>query len=124
MNYEIVPRENYLLVTTSGPVDTDDYAECLDAIFNHPDWRPGYAYIFDHTLLDASKLKREDVDRISEIARTRRGKYGVGKSAVVAPNDVEYGIIRMVMVYAEDGDRIPTNVFRTLDEAVDWLFSA
>lgn len=123
MKYEIASCEKYFLVTTTGPADPDVYEKSLDAIFNHPDWRPGHCYIYDHTLLDASKLTKADVERIAEIARVRRTRYGVRKSAVVAPNDVEYGIVRMWMVYAEDETKIPTNVFRTLDEAIDWLFN-
>jgi hypothetical protein len=122
MKYEITSRANYILVTTSGLADPAVYEESLEEVFNHPDWRPGHSYIFDHTLLDASKLTKADVQRIAEIARVRRSKYGVKRSAVVAPNDVEYGIVRMWMVYAEDETQIPTNVFRTLEEAEAWLF--
>jgi len=121
MKYEITLYEKYFLVTTSGPANPDVYEEALDAILTHPDWRPGHSYIFDHTSLDASQMTKSDVERIAEIARTRRNRYHVGKSAMVAPNDVAYGFGRMVIVYAEDEARIPANIFRTLDEAVSWV---
>lgn len=88
--------------------------------FTHPDWQTTHPYIIDLTKLDASKLQRTYINRISEIARRLRAKHGVRKSAVVAPNDMEFGIIRMVMVYAED-ETIPANVFRTLEEAAAWV---
>ena len=123
MEYRIDSRDKYILVTISGVADPDVYEQSLEEIFNHPDWRPGHSYIFDHSLLDASKMTKADIERIGEIARVRRSKHGVKRSAVVAPKDVEYGIVRMWMVYAEDETQIPTNVFRTIDEAVAWLFN-
>jgi len=121
MKYDIVSRDKYFLVTTSGLADPGVYEEALDSILNHPDWRPGHSYIFDHSSLDASKMTKVDVERLADIARKRRTKYRVGKSAIVAPDDVAFGFGRMVIVYAEDESKIPANIFRTLEEAVAWI---
>jgi len=125
MKYEIDPRGDYFVITTSGSADTAVYEEALDAVLNHPDWRAGCAYIFDHSALDASSLQRNDVDRIVEISRTRRARHGVRKSAIVARSDVAFGIGRMILAYAEEldipKDKIPAHIFRTLAEAEAWV---
>jgi len=43
-----------------------------------------------------------------------------GRSAIFAPTDLEFGIARMGDVYRQD-DVLIQKVFRTKQEALDWL---
>ena len=56
------------------------------------------------------------VDRIEPYAESRTG----GKTAVVAPNDLAFGLSR---AFEMIGDRLPfeIEVFRTLSDAIKWL---
>ena len=93
----------------------------FDAIFKHENWEPGTPYIIDHSDLNASLVTAEGVRRIARMARDRRAKYGVTKSAIVAPRDLEYGLSRMWLVFVDDEKDVSTRIFRTREEAVAWM---
>ncbi|MGD0584608.1 MAG: hypothetical protein ABSA86_02380 [Oryzomonas sp.] len=78
--------------------------------------------LWDLTNGSVDKLTTGDIKHISQLvlqhAQTRIG----GKTAIVAPSDVDYGMSRMLNTYAEIGN-IPfeTQVFRTQSEAAKWI---
>ena len=121
MEYKIEPYEKYILVSTSGIATVEKIDEALDAIFLHENWKPGFAYIFDHSLLLTENITFDDVKKIAEIARERRSKYNVLRSAIVATPDVQYGLSRMWSVYVGDEANVATNIFRNMEDAIAWV---
>lgn len=57
------------------------------------------------------------VDRGAEITELRKGR----KTAVVAKNDLHFGMMRMLAILAEGRFEIALSVFRNVESAVQWL---
>jgi len=121
MEFEIDFRANYFLVTTSGVAKAERFGELLNGIFKHENWKPGGSFITDHSDLDVSLLTLDDVKQIALVARERRSKFGVAKHAVVAPRDLTFGLSRMWSAYVGDETEVVSAIFRSLEEAVEWV---
>jgi hypothetical protein len=121
MEFRIEFRGKYFLVMTSGVAEVKGFGELLDTIFEHKNWKLGGSFITDHSDLDVSLLTAEDVRKISIVARERRSKYGVVKHAVVAPRALTFGLSRMWQAYVGDETDVSSAVFRSLEEAIEWV---
>lgn len=93
--------EQYILENSSRWVDTD--------------------IIWDISGLDLSEVHGADVRsfvfKLRNISQFRTGL----KTAVVAATDIAYGMMHMLVMLAENQFAFYLNVFRTHDEAVEWL---
>ena len=121
MEYKIEFRRNYFLALTSGVAEVKGFGEVLNAIFEHESWKPGGSFVTDHSGLDVSLIGAEDVRVIASVAREQRSKFGVAKHAVVAPQDLTYGLTRMWSAHIGDETEVATAVFRSRKEAVEWV---
>ena len=63
-------------------------------------------------------LSESDIKQVANYAKLKF--LTPGRSVIVAPSDLEFGIARMGNVYRED-DVLIQKVFRTKQEALDWL---
>jgi len=62
------------------------------------------------------------LEEIKEIARYGKSKFlEQNRLAVVAPQDLAYGILRSFQVYREEDTHSVVNVFRKRHEAMEWL---
>ena len=80
-----------------------------------------------HVLLDFSlarmvNISSQVIERVVSIARKRGSTRHGGKTALVAPDNIEYGMSRMYQMIAEL-KKVPyeIQVFRSLEEAKQWL---
>jgi len=59
---------------------------------------------------------------IIDIAKYGKLKFiNPSKIAIIAPNDIAYGEMRQFMVYREEENKADACVFRTEEEAINWL---
>ena len=78
--------------------------------------------VWDLSIGRVEQLTSDDLRSIAELVRTHAHARVGGKTAIVAPHDLEYGMCRMLSTFAELID-IPfdTRTFRTLSEAAKWI---
>jgi len=78
--------------------------------------------IWDVSSGSLADLTSKDVRNIMELVRVYSHTRTGGKTAIVAPADLEYGIARMLSILGEL-IRIPieTETFRTLSDAAKWM---
>ena len=73
----------------------------------------------------ARAVSSKHVDQIENLLEKYRQQRSKGiKTAIVTPTDLDYGISRMLVSIAEIREkRFPVlmNVFRTMDEALNWI---
>jgi hypothetical protein len=82
----------------------------------------GYAELVD--MSEVEHIDLPSVDRIRELAKVAAGMdNGSSKLAIVATRDFAFGLARMYETYRElqAGNAKPVGVFRTLQEAMDFL---
>jgi hypothetical protein len=107
-----------LVVTIDGRVTVRDVREMLDYQANSGAW--GYAVVYDeraaHVDLSAGDMRGLAAHAMA--LTQRKGKRG--PVAIVANENVDYGLNRMASAYA-DAAGYEIGVFRTMGEALDWI---
>jgi hypothetical protein len=84
-------------------------------------WRPGLRVILDQRLVDWSRLSARDIERRVEVLARNAERMGDSRTAVVVAKDLAYGLLRMEQAEVEGKVPYEFAVFRSLDEARDWL---
>jgi hypothetical protein len=84
-------------------------------------------HVTKHLVLDLSRgslvhLTHDDIRIITDRVRMHAPARPGGKTAIVAPTDLEYGICRMFDIFVEMADvPLDRQTFRTLKEAAKWI---
>jgi len=96
-----------------------------EIIFAFEDWAK-----HDVTLLlmwdlrdaDLSSLNQEDLEQITAVTKTYANLRKNGKTALLVPTDLSFGISRMYEAIAEIGEHsISIRAFRSIENALAWL---
>ena len=118
---EVDVKRNLMIHSFSETASLNTIVETIDAILSHPLYKPGMSMIWfceDGVEVD---IDSEEPQKISDYARKELDRFGqVYKLALVAKEDLAYGMLRMYQSWS--GDRpVEINVFRTMDDAQDWI---
>ena len=128
MHFEVHTCQGVVVVETSGVAAVDGFQRFMQAVIDHPDWERGVPILLDHSRLDLRSLSHSDLRDIGAdgvaLSPTLRGS----KVAVVLPDDLSYGLGRVwqtqfFLLAGSDRSRV-VQIFRSRDEALDWLQSA
>ena len=106
-------KANIVYSTFYGDMTTKDLVQHIAAIRKHPDFNPD----FDE-LIDASGVRSFDVpsEDVRELASQKSPFHPQAKRALVAPQDLVFGLGRMFQTFGSD-QRPHFIVVRTLEEA-------
>ncbi|UCD65437.1 MAG: hypothetical protein JSW69_05270 [Deltaproteobacteria bacterium] len=77
-------------------------------------------WVMEHAV--TSGISSEEIEKIILTAKKNSGGRKEGKTAIVGPKDIEYGLGRMYQAYA-DIESLPYEyrIFRKLEDAKEWL---
>lgn len=106
-------------LTISGSVNLESLLEALLALLGSPGFNYRTLLVYEQdTEFDLSEEDLRGVAAFATTARPANAPYG--RTAVVAPRAVIFGLNRMYEVF---GESIPAafHVFRDIDEAIEWL---
>ena len=118
LNFGLTPEA--AILTTSGVARVEDFRAMSQALVDHPRFQSGMPILVDHTRLDASVLTAADVRAIGEFVATIGGRLGPSSIAVVVPDKLTLGFVRMGELRANQ-PQLNVSIFYTLPEAVRWL---
>ncbi|MCG8590482.1 MAG: hypothetical protein MJE66_14425 [Proteobacteria bacterium] len=123
IDYRIDAARKVLVAEGHGQIRDEDLLDYARRMFADPG-----RHLAAHELVDLTRASDDSeitADGIRELAEYWRGRYDLitgGRLAIVANSEVAYGLARMYQLMRDDGpDRI--RVFRSLDEAWEWLES-
>jgi len=117
--YKIDAERRLVVSSASGVFSLADARSHQDRLSQDPDFDPSYSQIADFTYCAEFDLSAEDIRTLAQkpvfSSRSRR--------ALIAPNDLAYGLGRMFAILRENEGETGIRVFRKLEEALDWVFS-
>ncbi|HKD50273.1 MAG TPA: hypothetical protein VKB90_05730 [Candidatus Acidoferrum sp.] len=82
-----------------------------------PDFDPSFGEIADLTEVTQVEVSGDDIREIAQ----KNIFSPLSRRAIVVPNDVIFGLARMYEILRELQGESGIRVFRTLDEALDWV---
>lgn len=109
-------ERNLLITAAEGPLTADDVRSHQSTLASNPDFDPDADHLFDLsrvTDFDVGPGRIRDIASVAIFSKASR-------RAVVAPEDVLFGLSRMYTGY-RDAAAENLRVFRTLEEALAWL---
>ncbi|MBN2323948.1 MAG: hypothetical protein JXQ30_09445 [Spirochaetes bacterium] len=115
-------NENDLtIITCSGDLTEQELLDNLQSLYHHP---PTKHNLWDFVDASVKNIPTEAVHRFVSVVKKIGSVREGGKTAVAAPTDLEYGMIRIFQTMT-DLTQIPFEfrVFRSTDEARLWLLS-
>jgi hypothetical protein len=78
--------------------------------------------LWDFSNASMNNIPIESVKQLIILEQKRASSIVGGRTAVVAPKDLEYGYARMLQIQSDTNDLLfKVGVFKTLEEANQWL---
>ena len=120
IHVRIESESDLTVYTVIGSVTADDIQHIIKKFYED---HITQNVLFDLSKSDVSRLSADDVHSIAhtprKCAETRTG----GKTAIVAPTDITFGLTRMYEFMTEvQNFSFTTQTFRTSQDAYQWLF--
>src|SRR5215467_13199334 len=94
-----------------------DLRSMMNRGLKDPDFDPSFADITDFTKITKIKVSDDDIRELAQ----RNVFSPHSRRAIVVPNDVIFGLARMYEILRDLQGETGIRVFRTLDEALDWV---
>ena len=110
------------IMTAMWDVSGTEVCAAVRALYCDPRFKPGMAEIWDLRLARV-KATVADIEDIVALGRDGVSRRGAGRTAIVAPSDLEFGLARMLEAAAET---LPAkvHVFRSYDDGWRWLLDS
>ncbi len=112
--------QNVLILVYEGEISPDEEAQVILDTLADPRFKPGAKILVDRTGAHMT-MTPEHVRPQIDLIRRNLAKFGEPKVAIVAAADYDFGMVRMFEMTAEDEIPHDLMVFRTVEEACDWL---
>jgi len=79
--------------------------------------------LVDHSEVDASLITMSDVERLSQIAALSKDILTKRKCALIAANDLEFGLVRAweIFIDMKNMKDFSTRAFRSKVPALEWI---
>ena len=116
--YKISKERRHVLSTASGVFALSDALAHQDQILADPDFNPRYSQLYDFTHVTKIELSTEDVRKLAE-----RDVFDPSSSrAILVTNDLGQGLGQLFTMLREKAGEKRIRIFRSLDEALEWVF--
>ncbi|HKV63727.1 MAG TPA: hypothetical protein VJO16_17600 [Candidatus Acidoferrum sp.] len=119
VTYGIDKQRRLVISTGLGSITYADLLGHQNRLLKDPDFDPSFSQIMDFTRMTSLKLEPSEVRNLAQ----RNIFSPDSHRAIAAVNDLEYGFGRMFGILRENEGETGIRVFRSLDEAVDWVLS-
>ena len=124
MKYEIHRRDDFIEIVTHGDGDAAVFQAILTEVLTHQDWKSGTPILVNHSDLNAGPLTVREMSTLADMMAAARVELGTSRMAILAPNDLEFGLGRMWQVFADKKWDGTSKIFRGRENAVSWLTQA
>jgi len=122
LKFQTDKSKDLTIFTPSGKITFAEAMDALESFYRNPT---------KNVLMDFSSrsnipllLTGEEMAQLFRQLATKRENRPDGKTAIVAPDDLRFGMSRMAEAFAEM-EKLPWKweAFRSMDEAIHWLAS-
>ena len=117
--YKIDKERRLVMSTGSGAFTLVDALAHQQRLANDPDFDPSFSQLVDLTHVTSVDVTASDIRKLAQANLFSRGS----RRAILATSDVAFGLARMFEALRESAGEDGIQVFRDLNEALDWLFA-
>ena len=115
--YKIDKERKLVLSSGTGVLTKEDILRHMDRLSKDPDFDPDFSQLMDFRQITGVEFGPQDVRQFAErnifSPRARR--------AILVKDNLQFGLARMFEIHRELNGETGIRVFRTFDEAMDWI---
>lgn len=116
-----IPEKALCIFTIEGSASRDELLSVVSSIKPEETTKN---IIWDATKGTVETIGTEDIQKIARFLKAGHGMREGGKTGLVGPEDLDYGIGRMFQAYASlEHLSVEYRLFRTLEQAMVWIES-
>lgn len=114
------PSIDLTIFTCEGQILSQDIIDTMKHFYDGIDGAPTKMVLWDLSQASTGNLSVEELDDIAQFRIENTVQMVNGKTAIVASTDLDFGMVRMFQAKSTGTPR-SLMVFRTLDEAREWI---
>ncbi|MGC1413871.1 MAG: hypothetical protein WA817_01200 [Candidatus Acidiferrum sp.] len=115
-----IDRERRLVMSSgTGTFNKEDALSHQNRLLADPDFDPNYSQLLDFTHVAKIDLTAADV----KLLAVRNIFSPESRRAILVPNDLAFGFGRMYEILREAAGERGIRIFRSLEEALEWVLS-
>ncbi len=114
----VIDRDQRLVVITGEYAEASEWADLLGRVLSDPRRQPGFAFLRDLRGATAP-VDAATVIQIMAVVRKFWPHLQPSRAAILTPINVDAAAL--VAVAVADTERLPFRVFKSYDEAIQWL---
>jgi hypothetical protein len=117
--YKIEKENRLVLSTASGTITPSDIFTHQEKLSADPDFDPSFSQLIDVSHITKIEVTTEDIRKLAQgtlFSPTSR-------RAILVSSDAAYGLARMFEMLRESAGETGIEVFRNLDEALEWILT-
>ena len=115
-----IDKENRLVMSTgSGMLTMADVLAHQEKLQHDPDFDPAFSQLLDFSHVTKLQLTSDNIRQIAQNSIFSPAS----RRAILVNNDTAYGLARMFAILRESSGDTGIEVFRILDEALDWVLA-
>jgi hypothetical protein len=119
MTPTIDPDQRLVTILFTADPSFDEWKATMEAIFAHPDYRPGFNFLGDRRAV-RTPPERSYFERTVEFTNAHADQVRGARWATLVATPAGYGMARVAQVLADEGP-IEVGVFTELSAAMGWL---
>jgi hypothetical protein len=118
-SYKIDKERRLVLSSATGILTKEDIFGYMDRLSKDADFDPEFSQVSDFTQVTRLDIEPEDIRQLAQ----RNVFSPRSHRAFVVKDDLQYGLARMFQIHRELRGEGGIRVFRTFEEALDWILS-
>jgi len=119
IDFKIFEDFNLVVSRWDGAIKTDDVFPSYQKLFENEKWRPGFNEIADLRNAGMHEFKSDGLQQLNKNISNYYEGIAINV-AIIAPNDLPFGIARIYEAYAYDSSEC-VKVFRKVNDALNWI---
>jgi hypothetical protein len=121
MSYRIDKAQNVIFMEGHGTLTDADMVDCIRRLREDADLERHMATLSDMRAVERLAITTSGIETMIGLMKASDAKRGAARAAIVAAEDVQFGMARMFQSKAEDTVNPQVQVFRDMAAARIWI---
>lgn len=111
----------FIRIRVTGAQSRSTLEAAIEELIGHPEWDESLNRLWDCREAELEGMTGGDIRQLRDSVERRGAVVGTGRTAYIVSRDVDFGMVNMFRLIAEDSLPIEIQAFRDPEEAERWV---